>query len=263
MGRFAFPPSLEALEHYVFEVAIRVDPEVRWDYPPRRKRVQDVGLHETGLRLSNGMTIALANNLAISGSAAREGRSDRMGARYDRDNFLFDEVKSYLRDSNSSDSGSQSESILTPLLDLPTIMWDDPMKVTPLETEAEARGTIAAPLPARAGEDTLLVGRGADFDDLPTAPPLDEEIAARALNELGFRTTDGVPVDATALAEGTQYFELPDSSASIDSEAHGGRLRSLILSPIALTESEWAEIRAALETLATTLDAELRGEGDY
>ena len=265
IGVFPSPPSLESMQHYVFEVARHIDPEVRWDYPPRRKRVQDVGLNETGLRLGNGMIIDLANNLAIAASAAREGRSDRMGAPYDRDTFLFDEVTKYLRDVKTSSSSVQGESLLTPLLELPTIIWDDPMKVTPLETEAEAeaRGAIAVPEPSRAGEDTLLIGRGADFDELPTAPPLDETIAARALNEVGFRTTRGGPVDPATLAEGTQYFELPDSGASIESEAHGGRLRSLILGPIALTESEWGDLRSELQKLATTLSAELRGEGDY
>lgn len=266
-GVFAAPRSFEMVQHYVFEVLHRANPTIRWDYPKRQKRVQDVWLNETGIRLSNGLIVNFANELAVFGSGAIDGSLNAQGERFDNDNYLLNKVLKYEPKLTTSADAGPDASILAHLVDTPTIMWDDPMKVTPLETEAEARGTVAAPLPTRAGEDTLLVGRGADFDELPTAPPLDETIVAQALNELGFRTTDGVSVDPTALAVGTKYFELPDSAASIDSEAHGGRLRSLILGPIALTESEWADLRAALEQLATTLGGELRGElrgeGDF
>lgn len=115
------------------------------------------------------------------------------------------------------------------------------------------------------GDEFILAAPDADVENLEDARPLDAEAVAQTLTRLGFVTSEGEPMTAAvALAEEmTEFMRADHEVAVFATAAYGGKLRAVHVDAINPTKAQWQEVMAALQTLASSLDAKLAREDEF
>ncbi|PZQ89748.1 MAG: hypothetical protein DI534_08120 [Leifsonia xyli] len=242
---------IELIGHYVFEVLKKEYPAARWALDPLTKS-NFSSYQEPGVLLPDRKFVRVIE-------MQRGGRGVlRGGPRATRPDWLLYEMErgGWVRPVGEV----RGRSVLAPLLELPRVGLDDPVRRVPLATAVgvvdDGSWSMSDVGAVLAIDPDLLIDPDLG-DELTRWPPLDEELIARHLTANGWRTVSGDPISASVVRTDGAYLVWGEGQVQFEVNTADGRARFLKLDVIRITDTEWAAVHAGLEDLATRLGGTL------
>lgn len=242
----------EPIADYIFEVLRRENPSAYWGVDPAAEK-SSTRYQQPGILLPGDRFFIHAVDFAPRWTAGVEKGLPRS---FWKDILLTEMEYSGWQRPTREERGT---SILTPLLDLPRVAPDDPVRRLPLARE------VVEPDDGRWSISDVGAKIAADLDredDPNNWAPLDEQLIAEMLNLHGWHTPEGDPLTPEFVGTDGVQLMWGDDQVMLEVTADEGHPRLLHLDILAVTDEEWAMVEAHLEELAVRLGARLGVAGD-
>jgi len=243
--------AAEPIVHYVFEVLRKEFPTARWVLDPFSKPNQ-TSYQEPGVLLP-GPRCVLVREFVLRGARGAVQGPRRAG----KSDWLLTEMELFGWQRPVDEV--RGASILAPLLDLPRVGPDDPVRRVPVAVAPEAMDDGSWSM----SDVGAMLAIRPDLDaELDAWPPLDEELVAERLAAGGWHTPEGGPITAALVRTDGAVLVWGDDQVQLEVTTAGGRARFLKLDIMRITDAEWAAVLAGLEELAERLGGGLGVPGE-
>ncbi|MCV2395251.1 hypothetical protein OEB99_13110 [Actinotalea sp. M2MS4P-6] len=250
----------ERLGHYVRLVVGHYDPPAGWAVKVSRPgQPRDAFEHITGIQRSDGEV----PDFEYVRIAARRASSESMNSR-DPDRLLR---LVQMRFPKVAEGEPRGKSVLAHYLAADLGPMPPEAAVTPVLRWTEEPEPVPAPSnPVLVKQPQLVLIRGpaAGLEDPRLLEPLDEQVVAAALGELGYRVDGRVPTardlrvdEASFIAQDEHWY------SEVSVAVHRRRLRLVDVDQTAATAEHWDRLVARLRALAGQLGAALGEPDDF